>query len=230
MPQQTAPLLLTPRRREILTVLTQKVRYLSTEQLGEHWWSPGPTGQRAARREVAGLVAAGYVERYQLLARPLASLEDGPVFEWAPGDPAPDYNAVSYGLQARWKASLRAVTVVLATPHAAAELGGVASGLRLPEQASHDLAVAAIYLQLRRTEPEAACAWVSEDYFRLLHRGRRATAGRVWPALDKEPDAVLLDDRGQIVRLVEFGGSYDARRVEKTHRSAVRAGLPYSLW
>jgi hypothetical protein len=102
--------------------------------------------------------------------------------------------------------------------------------VQLPEQASHDLAVAAIYLQLCRTLPAMAAAWVSEDYFRLLARSQGSAAGTGWPELDKQPDAVLLDGSGSIIRLIEFGGSYDARRVEKTHRSAVRARLSYSLW
>jgi hypothetical protein len=219
------------RKQAIVSTLTQKVRFLSVDQVIGHWWPVAATRDRNARREIAALVDAGYLARQSLLATPLPPLE-APVFTWQPGEPEPAYGALSYQLQRRWTAGVREVTVLVATRKALGLFGGVAAGVRVPDQATHDLAMGAIYLQFLRHAPDAARQWVSEDGLaRLQSQERRAETGaRGRVRLDKVPDAALVDAHGRRLKLIEFGGSYHAARVKKTHLYAAERQLPYELW
>lgn len=210
---------MTPREEEILVVLTQKVRFLSVAQL-RRWWPTGSSGARNAERALGGLIEAGYAVKRSVTASPELPLE-APVWRWRPGEAPPHFGAVAYQLQSRWSEPVRATPIVLATKRAVGRFGGFARGeLHRPDQATHDLHTAAIYLKLRETDPEAAAAWVSEDRFARL-RGRRH---------EKLPDAVLLDPRGRIREVVEFGGSYSKVRVRAFHQYCQEQGYPYQLW
>lgn len=114
----------------------------------------------------------------------------------------------------------RAATVYLAGAAAAKLYGGASAG-KLPAvyQATHDLGVSAMFLRLLRDDPPAVARWIGED--RLAPYRRR----------QKLPDAVLADGPDAEPELVlEFGGSYDKRRVAAFHRDCARRGLAYEVW
>lgn len=210
---------LVSRDDDILRTLALKVRLLTLDQVAAGWWGPTEAGLAGARRRLARLAAAGLVRRLRVPVRPLPPLE-APVVAWHPGAPAPDFDAASWCLQSRWSDGPRLATVVLATRFGANQYGGRLRGeLRRGLQATHDLGVAAVYLRLRASNPEAADAWIGEDVLAPHRRG------------EKLPDAVLAGGAGQRPRLVlEFGGAYDAARVADFHEDCAERQLPYELW
>ncbi len=46
----------------------------------------------------------------------------------------------------------------------------------------------------------------------------------------KNPDAFLIDNRGEPRRVIESAGAYSQMQVESFHRHCQQAGLPYELW
>ncbi len=235
--QETSPIVWTDRRREIVHALTLKVRYLSLSQLARHWWSDTPAGQRKVRQAVSSLVSAGYLERRDVMVEPALDLRE-PVFVWHPGDHEPRFGAISYQLQSRWKTAARGpeggievVPIVTATRKAAVRFGGFARGIARPDQVGHDLHCSQIYLQLAREDPTAAAAWTFEEtlqYWRRRRSSGERNEGR--PLREKLPDAALVDREGNIEMVVEFGGRYDAKRVEKLHVWCEALSYPYQLW
>lgn len=232
-----SPLLWTNRNREIVHALTLKVRYLSLPQIARHWWSDTATGQRKVRQALAPLVASGYLERRDVMVEPELELRE-PVCVWHPGEPAPRFGAVSYQLQSRWRTARRGpeggievVPIVTATKKAAVRFGGFARGIARPDQVGHDLHCSQIYLRLAATDPAAAAAWAFEETLQYWRkRGAGRARGEEKPRREKLPDAALMDQEGNIRMVVEFGGRYDAKRVEKLHVWCEALSYPYQLW
>lgn len=209
---------LTDRQKEILQTLTLRVRFLSLHQIARTWWTPTTAGMNGARRQLASLVDAGFVSKESLHAHPELQLE-APVLVWTPGNPQPHFGAVAYQLEKRWTENVETVPAYFATPKAAKHFGGVPGSQRHPYQATHDLHVSTVFLKLFVADRDTADRWCSEDRLPELKRYR-----------EKLPDAAIKDQEGKIVRLVEFGGSYNERRVEKLHRHCDDYSLPYELW
>lgn len=204
---------LTPRDRAILVALTQKVRLLSLDQIHRTWW-PTATPDTARRRLEA---LSTLVTRMTLNAHPELTLA-GPLFTWQPGRPTPPFGALSYRLKKRWNEAPHPTPVYIASPVAARYFGGFGGKLRRPLQATHDLHVSQVYLRLLIQDPDQAALWVSEERFAPERRR------------EKLPDAVLRDPSGRLLRVIEFGGSYDAAHVARVHQDCVTRALPYELW
>lgn len=207
---------LTHRDRAILQALVQKVRLFSLRQIADHWWCGELSNTRRRLKRLAG---CNMVVRITVQARPVPSLES-PLVNWQPGDPAPDFGQVAYRCQARWRLRpTRSCTAWLATDVASQAFGGVGCGeLRHPTQATHDLGVAEVWLRLNEIAPQWAAAWRGEDLLAHTRRG------------EKLPDAFIVDDSDQVIWLIEFGGGYDAQRIEAFHQDCADRGLPYQLW
>ena len=210
-------MLRTDRDSEILSALAFKVRLLSLEQIAGAWWADSTDPPRFARRRLGPLARAGLLEEREVLAHPLLELE-GPEFTWAPGEPGPDYDAVSYRLKSRWTQRLQRTQVFIATRRTIAELGGAGGRLPTLGQETHDLHMGTLYLRRLREHPEEAEAWVGEDVFAPKRRGQ------------KLPDAVLLGPGGEPTLAIEFAGSYGPARVARFHEDCLRRGTPYELW
>ena len=214
------PIMLTIRDQEILRTLALKVRMLSLDQLVQTWWKATATGKANARRRLAALVANKLVRLAHVQARPLPELS-APVSAWKPGQSEPHFGAIAWQLQSRWRWPPRRTSVYVATQKTANQYGGRLRGtIRHDLQVTHDLGVAQVYLQLLSTNPKAAKQWVGEDVLRLTHRR------------EKLPDAVIASPSvGSDIRLViEFGGAYNARRVQRFHNHCAAQHLPYELW
>lgn len=212
----SVPLQFTPRDNDMLRALVQMVRLFGQRQIADQWWN----GELAnARRRLKQLAKENLVARLSVQARAIPVLES-PLVSWRPGDPAPDFGAVAYRCQQRWRwRPTRSCVVWIATDRSAQLYGGVRRGqLKNPTQATHDLGVAAVWLRLRAIAPQWAKAWRGEDLLAHTRRG------------EKLPDAFIVDHNEQVVWVIEFGGGYDAERVEAFHRDCCERSLPYQLW
>ena len=210
---------LTARDLEIVRTLSLKVRIFSLRQLASSWWKPTKVGQDNARRRLLAVCDAGLLECTEVMARPLPAIE-APVVTWRPGEPEPDLGSASWLLQSRWTEPPRQTTVYLATKKGANRYGAPRRGeLKHSLQATHDLGVSEVYLQLLRADPDAASEWVGEDTFASRRRGQ------------KLPDAMLVPASGEEPRMViEFGGAYARHRLESLHRDCQARDLPYQVW
>ena len=212
----TSSLQMTGRDAEVVQALVQKVRLFSQRQIAVCWWA----GELAnTRRRLKRLAQEGLLDRMTVQARPVPSLES-PLASWRPGDQPPEFGQIAYRCQERFRLRPpRSSTVWIATHKASQLFGGVSRGeLKHPTQATHDLGVAAVWLRLKDAAPQWAAAWRSEDMLAHTRRG------------EKLPDAFIVNEAGQVVCVAEFGGGYDAHRVEAFHLDCATRGLPYQLW
>lgn len=207
---------LTSRDHEVLQSLVLKVRLFTQRQIAEHWFGGELVN---ARRRLKQLGAAGLLERITVHARPLPPLM-APLASWQPGGETPDFAAVAYQCQQRWRfRPPRPATAWIATEQAAQHFGGVRRGeLKQPTQATHDLGVAAVWLRLKEAAPAWAEAWCGEDLLAHTRRG------------EKLPDAFIVDGDRQVTWVIEFGGGYDTSRVAAFHADCAARELPYQLW
>ena len=206
---------LTDRDSEILRTLALKVRLLTKAQLVARWW-PHTADRTKPTKAVQRLIDGGFLERYYVNVRHLRSLRN-PIFTWQPGQPPPDVKQLVSRLQNRWTYPPRIVAAYIASKFTGDWLGG-RGGLLRRDDASHDIHVTALYLHFLATDREAAEAWVGEDL--------RPKAGyRV-----KDPDAFLEYSDGRPTVIIEFGGAYDARRVQAFHKHCAEKELRYQLW
>jgi hypothetical protein len=210
------PLHFTDRDRELLQALSQKVRLFSQRQVAEHLWN----GELAnARRRLKRLEQAGLVTRLTVHARSLPPIET-PLLSWRPHEVAPDFGALAYRCQHRWKSrAVRSTTAWIVTEAGARAFGGVGRGeLTRATQVTHDLGVAAVWLRLRQVAPQWATAWRGEDVMAHTRLG------------EKLPDGFIVDEQGQIAWIIEFAGAYDTDRIRTVHQDCVERELPYQLW
>lgn len=207
----------TTRDLDIVEALAAKVRLLTTSQVARGWWGPGTSREHDARTRLRRLARAGLLCSYRVNLHPLWEL-GGPVVRWGPGDPDPDAEAAARVLQARWTEPARPTTVYAASPAAASLFGCSGGGLPDLTHRDHDLLLGQVFVTYLRTEPDAARRWVGE--------AARPKAGyRI-----KDPDAFLLDEAGDTLRVVESGGKYDAARVAAFHEHCAERRLAYELW
>lgn len=138
---------------------------------------------------------------------------------WSPGQPDPDFRAVSNALRDRWpQRPTRLFTVYRATQMANNRLGGPTRVKPLADdQITHDLHVSEIYLRYLRTNPSAADAWLGEDVL-----------GKAGYKL-KDPDAIIRNE-GEPELAVEFGGRYDVQCLRDLHEDCAERGRAYELW
>ena len=204
------------RDHELLLGLVQKVRLFALRQIADHWWDDEIAN---ARRRLKTLAAAALVQRMTVAARTLPPI-DAPLAVWQPGQAPPDFGRLSYQLQSRWRRrAVRPITAYVATNHAAQLFGGKCRGeLKHPLQATHDLGVAAIWLNLRAQAPEWADAWRGEDLLAHTRRG------------EKLPDGFIVNETGDPTWVIEFGGAYDAPRVQEFHEDCSGRDLSYQIW
>jgi hypothetical protein len=204
------------RDQEILSALAVKVRLFSQRQIAEHWWN----GDMAnTRRRLKQFAFAGLLIRLLVPARTLPELAS-PLVRWSPGDATPDFGAIAYRCQSRWRyRHIHPTTVWIASEKAAQLYGAPRRGeLKQPTQATHDLGVAAVWLRMREVAPAWAEAWRGEDCLAHTRRG------------EKIPDAFVVDGSQEVQWVIEFAGGYSAERVRAFHDDCALRHLPYQLW
>ena len=212
----------------------------------------------AYRLRARGLVA---------LCRTVATFHEAiePLCVWNPAQPPPDFGALAWLLEKRWRnVKTRRVTICWATPRAARRTpsplgsgsrwrvgrtpgdsrceprrpspgsatagrraarrhGGLTHFAARASQLEHDLGTASVLVRLHETRPELAADWVGED---ILRRDFSPEC----PALKKIPDGAIVR-RNEILRVVEFGGQYDASRLRRFHSHfGKKHQIGYDLW
>lgn len=210
---------LTQRDEAILKALAYKVRLFSLEQIARHWWPDVKNPHVASRKRLRVLEDAAWLVRIKPQARSLPPIES-PVVVWSPGRDEPDFAAVAARLQHRWTGETRRVNAYV-LGHCAERHFGVSHRGRLKYdfQATHDLGVSEMFLNLLGRRPARAERWLGEDELAPYRKH------------EKLPDAVLAADPNTRPELVlEFGGAYDARRVEQFHHDCASQGLRYEIW
>ena len=203
----------------IFQALVWKVPVLSLEQIAGAWWGETKEPVRNAARRLGQLVAAGHLLEDRLPAKPICfPLE--PVSTWNPGEPPPDFEAVSYRLVSRWKRPHRETVVYTASRRTGFRLGGRGGAVSQPDQITHDLLLAEVYLFCLREHPLIAKHWRGEDCYREERRGQ------------KLPDAMVFDesDPPSVLLVIESGGEYDADRLRAFHTDCKARGHAYQIW
>lgn len=209
---------LTSRDREILEVITQRVKLLTIPQVARTWWRDSVHAISGARRRLAALERQGMVQSFTVFAHPELPLLE-PAFIWTPNEKAPNFDELSYQLCSRWTAPFQPVTAVIASRAAANYFGG--HGARFPKQVeeNHDVHLAAVFLSIRATRPGWAEHWISEQ---------RIRSSRPDAPGEKLPDAMVR--MGGMERVIDFGGSYSAPKLRGFHHWASDKKLSYELW
>lgn len=207
---------LTERDEEILRALSLRVKFFSQRQVGTHWFDGDATN---TRRRMNQLRTVGLVERVTLRARSLPDLSQ-PLISWQPGQGPPEFGKVAHLCSSRWrKRHVQTCTAYIATESASQRYGGRMPGeVKREMQATHDLGVAQIWLQLDLQSPQLADAWCGENLMAHTRQGQ------------KLPDGFLVDGQGQTLCVIEFGGAYDEPRIREFHEDCVERALPYQLW
>jgi hypothetical protein len=192
--------------REVLGVLTLRVRVLSVLQIARTW----PRVLAALKR----LEAQGLVFSFTAVAHPELPLL-GPVVAWRPGCEQPDFSKASHQLRSRWKLPGKATKCIIASKAAGRMFGG--HGGRYPRESeeTHDLHLAAVYLRYRLNHPALCSSWIHEEE---MKRDRKQQRGRV-------PDAVINK-----TKVVEFGGAYKKEKLLSFHKFCETRGLEYEVW
>lgn len=205
---------LQPRDRDILEVLSLRVRTLSLGQVARTWWQGRSQSVRQAQQRITVLVEAGLLELNHLRAHPELPL-DAPLAVWHGGQPPPGFGELARCLRARWSNEAEDTTFVTATRSAGNDLGG--HGGRRPRisEATHDLHLAAVYLRMRSELPTRARSWMPEFALRGMP-GERV------------PDALVRD--GRYNTAIEFGGEYPEEKLRLFHEDCARRGRGYEIW
>lgn len=201
-------------------MLTRATR-VATEQQLDAFAQLYPAFQGSWQAGLARLVASGHLTCQDMSIR--IPTIDVPLFSWEVGDPSPDPDALATQLIRRsTMAPWRRTRLFWATRKAVALVGG-ASGLnRQPLQLQHDLGTTVAYLRfLEQAAEQSDQFWVGEDVLRQefphLFKGKR-------------PDAAILMQPDQPIRIIETGGTYSADDLRHIHRSYTRERTAYELW
>jgi hypothetical protein len=205
----------------VLRELTWRVRVLTVEQIARILAARhrGSVSVRSLiqRLQAERLISTDYVAAaFHEAIEPIASRQSD--------DAAPDFGALAWRLERRWREAIsRRVTICWATSRAAGLFGGITVFTRRASQLEHDLGTASILVRLHETRPEFADQWVGEDIL-------RRDFAPYCRSLQKIPDgAIVLDDA--IVRVIEYGGQYSASRLRRfDSHFCKKHGIPYDIW
>ena len=174
---------------------------------------------RISGRQLHRLLCAGLVDLYQLpVVTPVGVSR--PVFSWQPGERLPsDGRAVSDGLRNRWSDRVPDITEVYCCSPLAASLFGSTSGqLSAPQHWNHDLLLGETFAWYVTHATDEAARFVGE------HSLPKAGYGI------SDPDAFVCDNSGQVIKVVESGGSYGVQAVEKVIHYAAQRSLALEIW
>jgi len=206
---------LTRRDRDLLDVLTKRLRVVSLEQAARAWWGRAKDPVQLAARRLGQLQAAGHLELEDRMAH-LEPAPNEPLATWQRGLPVPGFAAVTRRLQSRFRDPAVATRCVLATTAAGLERAGHGGESPAESELSHDLLLAEVYLRMRAELPTRARSWRGEG---VLPKGQ----GK------KVPDAIVRDGRERTA-VEACGPSYSPAKLEAFHRYCEEQRLAYELW
>lgn len=205
----------------LLQELTWKVRVVTTRQV-EYMLNARFKETGSARSVLQRLRSDGLICCWRTaVAQHEAS---HPIASRLGGEPPPDFGALAWLLEKRWRdAATCRVTICWASARAARLLSGVTKFDRRAAQLEHDLGTASVLVRLHETRPELADQWIGEDMLR-----RDFAPGCA--VLKKTPDAAIVAGR-RIVRVIEYGGQYPADRLRQFDAHFYgKHNIPYEIW
>ena len=203
------------RDEEVVRIVSSAVRMLGVHQVAREWWSDTRWGRSRAMRTLHELAVEDLLHVRRVLSRPIEQLK-APLLRWQTQDPTPDFEALSSWLHRRAMKSASMITIVFATRRSVSLFGGDRMPTIKLTQMTHDLHVSEVFLRFRRAGRQDE--WCSEDQL-----------SAEWPIRER-PDAVLVDDAGDIVRALEYGGDYSPHRLAELHSGFSGVGLNYEIW
>ena len=141
---------------------------------------------------------------------------ESPIYSSTRAENNDSFPELSRLLHRRARKSASVTTIFFATPKSRELLGRGGRGVR-PRltQLSHDLQVSEVFLHYRENNQQAF--WLHEDFL------------DDWPTKER-PDAVLINERGQFVRAIEYGGAYSPARLQAMQNAFSRQGIPLEIW
>lgn len=218
------------RDQELLRLLADKVPVLSLRQIADAFFA-GDKGN--AVRSLSRLLSRQLISSQQVSAKTPPAFRS-PVVAWTPGQNPPSATRLSYQLGRRWaQQGIRTRQCYLIGPRYAA-LTGISNPnhLRRPLHASHELAMADLYLHFHAERPTDARNWLAEQVYCQPHWQERLISrdGCSFGMVGQKPDALLVDENGVVIKAIELGGVYNAKRLERFHRWCQRRRLPYEIW
>lgn len=209
--------ILTERDLDLLTVLSCRVRLLSSRMVLQIYGVDKRRGRHGLKRRLQQLVAHGFIQMHWVNAQAI-TVRRRPLFSWQPGREEPDSEQISATIRTTSGQAAVPTQVFTVTSFTANLFGSTAVGLPRTEQIDHDLRLAAVYVHYRRQHPQLAERWVGEHA--LPKAGFQI----------KDPDAFLHDDQGQVLRVIEASGRYRREQIQDFHDHCVDNDLPYELW
>ena len=204
--------------RLLVETLTCKVAMLR-ESDARAIWVAQVAGNSRFHAAIARLIDGGLVDRYLVnLHPPLAP--KWPVVQLAAGAKQASglaYEQMTRRLRERWSRPTVPTVVLVASRRACNLFGSTAS--RLPDlgHRNHDALLGEVFVRYLNAAPKLAREWVGEHV--LPKAGFRI----------KDPDAFLFRDESPY-RIVESGGSYNARQVESLVAYASERRLELEVW
>lgn len=211
------------RDRQILECLTSCVPVLSFNQIADHFVQSDAAN---TRRALQRLFSLDLIDEFRCVTRVCPALE-APVVDWQPGEYAPDPYHIAHSLRIRWE-RLRTIRKVFYRigPRLRQITGSPKTKLR-PLQISHDHGFAEVYLSYRSRLLKPTQQWIGDIAF--YNKGIAEVLGGLLNGSQK-PDALVVDASGRIVKAVEFGGVYNAKRLIKFHQWCQRKEVAYEIW
>ena len=210
--------LLTERDRDILDVLSHRLRVLSLPQIARTWWPKSTHGVADADRRVSVLETAGLLVSRGYMVHPELELT-APLASWRPGLSPPRFPAIAHAAARRWNEPIQTTRLVAVTLAAARALGGHGGRLPRTSEASHDMHLAAVYLWMRYRLPTRTDSWRAEAS--LYERRRPSSTGKI-------PDAMVRDGHSRTA--IEMVGSYPPEKLRAFHAYCAEHKLGYELW
>jgi len=206
----------TPSICDLMETLTCRVRLLSLIHVHQ-LWAEQFTTTGGVSTAVERLIRAGLIigDVWNVPPTPIA---EQPLAAWTPQNAKPDLVEIAEVIRTRWNGASIPTPVVAATHKAARLFGSSAGGLPPTNHRNHDLLLAAVYARERTNDPDLAETWHGEDAGSIAERGV------------KNPDAFLIDETGNVIRIIESAGRYSLKQLESFHQHCQSAELPYELW
>jgi hypothetical protein len=158
-----------------------------------------------------------------------------PIVSWDLGGPSPDFAAISYRLQSRWRNHPVLTTCISASSVAVDRFGGYGGRPPRAVERTHDIHMAQLFLHYRDRHPDLVKDWVFEEQVKA-ERKRAARSNRLGRSLpfyesnanEKLPDAFLRSQSG--TKVIEFGGAYDKDKLTAFHGYCKEYSFSYEIW
>lgn len=224
-PTDLARLKLSERDTTIVSLLVRCLPVLSLGQITNKLFA----GDRAnALRSLGRLTARGYLARHKCLSRTPPIIER-PLLNWHPGQNAPSAYRLAYQLNRRWLTQGTRIRRCYTAGPALNALFGFSLAVRpqRPMQISHELGLAETYLTICEQAGDRWQRWIGELYYVAC---QNPAISEMMGSGTQRPDALILNNEGQVECVIEFGGVYNAKRLGRFHRWCQRERLSYEIW